>query len=266
MRKILRIHKIKHFILKNIFKLLKYEFEAYIPNSAGKAGLINKLIKINIKDTNRNLALISEQFTEMSIVNLDDLIVDEDIRKKLNELFNLYQSDKNLHGYDKIYSNIFKDLTTSPTILEIGIGSTNINVASNMGKKGTPGGSLRAFSSFFENSEIYGADIDKDILFQEKNIFTFYIDQNQLDTYDNQVINNKEFDLIIDDGLHMQSANLNTLIFAFERLKKNGILIIEDVPFSALDTWKVVFNLIQEPYTMKTIKCLDNYVVMLKNR
>ena len=108
MRKLLRMQKIKHFILKNIFKILKYEFEAYIPNSAGKASLINKLIKINIKDTNRNLALISEQFTEMSIVNLDDLIVDEDIRKKLNDLFNLHQSDKNLHGYDKIYSSIFR--------------------------------------------------------------------------------------------------------------------------------------------------------------
>ncbi len=260
------MHKIKNFILKNFFKFLKYDFEAFIPNSAGKAGVLNQLIKINIKDTNLNLAVISEWFTVMNINNLEDLIVDKDIQKKLNELFNLHQSDKNLHGYDKIYSNIFQGLTTSPTILEIGIGSTNANIASNMGKKGTPGASLRAFSSFFPNSEIYGADIDKDILFQEKNISTFYIDQNQLDTYDNQVIDNKKFDLIIDDGLHMQSANLNTLIFALKRLNKNGVLLIEDIPISAIDTWKVVFNIVQDPYAMKAIKCVDNYVVLLTKK
>ena len=37
-------------------------------------------------------------------------------------------------------------------------------------------------------------------------------------------IENKHFDLIIDDGLHMQSANLNTIRFALQKLKLGGLL------------------------------------------
>jgi hypothetical protein len=130
-----------------------------------------------------------------------------------------------------------------------------------MGKRGVPGASLRAFADLFPDSQIYGADIDKDILFQENNISTFYLDQNQLSTYDNPIIENKKFDLIIDDGVHMQSANLNSLLFSLERLTNNGVLVVEDIPYSALDTWKIVINLIREPFSMRIIKCIDNYVI-----
>ena len=44
----------------------------------------------------------------------------------------------------------------------------------------------------------------------------FYLDQNNIESYNNKIIDQKYFDLIIDDGLHMQSANLNTLFFSLE--------------------------------------------------
>ena len=42
---------------------------------------------------------------------------------------------------------------------------------------GKPGASLRVWRDYFPNAIIYGADIDKDILFAEERIKTFYIDQ-----------------------------------------------------------------------------------------
>ena len=61
-------------------------------------------------------------------------------------------------------------------------------------------------------------------------------------------IENKHFDLIIDDGLHMQSANLNTIRFALQKLKLGGLLVIEDIPTSALGTWKIINNLVKKPF------------------
>ena len=260
------IQKIKHYFYRNIFRLLKYDFEAFIPNSAGRERTINKLIKINITNSISNLALISDRFQEIEVSHfkeLKELKTDKSFQDNLNKLFTLYGSDKNEHGYDILYSNILSKISPTPQILEIGMGSVNNNIPSNMGKKGFPGASLRAFADLFPDSQIYGADIDKDILFQDNNINTFYLDQNQLSTYDNPVIENKKFDLIIDDGLHMQSANLNSLLFSLERLTNNGILVVEDIPFSALDTWKIVINLIRKPFSMKIIKCIDNYAITL---
>tara|TARA_Y100000389_G_C17447994_1_gene512830 strand:- start:1668 stop:2465 length:798 start_codon:yes stop_codon:yes gene_type:complete len=258
------IQKIKHYLYKNVFKLLKYDFETFIPNSAGRKKTINKLIKININNSILNLALISDRFQEIEVSHfkeLKDLKIDKSFQDNLNKLFSLYGSDKNKHGYDKLYSNILSMISPTPKILEIGMGSVNSNIPSNMGKRGVPGASLRAFADLFPDSQIYGADIDKDILFQENNISTFYLDQNQLSTYDNPIIENKKFDLIIDDGVHMQSANLNSLLFSLERLTNNGVLVVEDIPHSALDTWKIVINLIREPFSMRIIKCIDNYVI-----
>lgn len=39
----------------------------------------------------------------------------------------------------------------------------------------------------------------------------------------------QNFDIIIDDGLHTTNANINLFINSFNKLKKNGIYIIEDV-------------------------------------
>ena len=43
-----------------------------------------------------------------------------------------------------------------------------------MNINGKPGASLRAWRDYFENALIYGADIDKNILFKENRINTFF--------------------------------------------------------------------------------------------
>jgi len=47
-----------------------------------------------------------------------------------------------------------------------------------MGINYKPGSSLRVWKDYFKNAEIYGADLDKTILFNnEDKIHTFYVDQ-----------------------------------------------------------------------------------------
>ena len=42
-------------------------------------------------------------------------------------------------------------------------------------------------------------------------------------------INRSNFDIIVDDALHSYDANINFFLNSFDKLKKHGIYIIEDV-------------------------------------
>jgi len=116
-------------------------------------------------------------------------------------------------------------------VFECGIGSNNPNIESNMTSGGKPGASLRVWKDYFTNAEIYGADVDKDILFTEDRIKTFEVDQTKKDSIEKmwQQINKRDFDIIIDDGLHNYEAGITLFENSFEKLRKNGIYIIEDV-------------------------------------
>ena len=46
-----------------------------------------------------------------------------------------------------------------------------------MTANGKPGASLRVWRDFFPNAKIYGGDIDKETLFIEDRISTYYVDQ-----------------------------------------------------------------------------------------
>lgn len=96
---------------------------------------------------------------------------------------------------------------------------------------GKPGASLRVWKDYFANAEIYGADVDKNILFTEDRIKTFEVDQTKKDSVEKmwQQINKRDFDIIIDDGLHNYEAGITLFENSFEKLRKNGIYIIEDV-------------------------------------
>ena len=101
----------------------------------------------------------------------------------LDSLFKKYKSDKSIkHDYHKIYASYIKD-ENKFTLIEIGIGSNNLDVISNMSSSGFPGASLYAFSEAYPNSTIVGCDVDKRILFNEGNIQTYYLDQNDYTSY-----------------------------------------------------------------------------------
>ena len=67
-----------------------------------------------------------------------------------------------------------------------------------------PGASLRVWRDFFPNANIYGADVDKKILFSDNRIYTFYVDQFNPQSIQEmwKNVDQDNFDLIIDDGAH----------------------------------------------------------------
>jgi len=164
--------------------------------------------------------------------------VNSSTNQKLTELMNYYGSDKggknNHHNYSDYYSELFFNQRTKvKNFLEIGLGTNDISMASNMGKEGVPLASLKAWRDYFENANIYGADIDKNILKNDTRIKTFFVDQTKPEIIKLmfEKIGVSEFDIILEDGLHEYNANICFFENSIEFLTDGGIYIIEDVYF-----------------------------------
>ena len=157
---------------------------------------------------------------------------------KLTELMNFYGSDKggrnNHHNYSEYYSELFfNERKNIKNFLEIGLGTNDVNMLSNMGEKGVPLASLKAWRDYFENAIIYGADIDKKILKNHERIKTYFVDQTDPKTIELlfKNIGISDFDVILDDGLHEYNANICLFENSIKFLSNSGIYIIEDVYF-----------------------------------
>ena len=156
--------------------------------------------------------------------------------QELKKLMDFYGSDKggknNQHNFAQYYSDIFNNKKEKvKNFLEIGLGSNNLDVPSNMGIDGKPLASLRAWRDYFIYGNIYGADIDKNILQNEERIKTFYVDQTN-PTSIKEMFKNigiSKFDIILEDGLHEFNANICFFENSIEYLTDDGVYIIEDV-------------------------------------
>lgn len=116
------------------------------------------------------------------------------------------------------------------SMFECGIGTTNQNIESNMGIKGTHGASLYMWRTLFPNAHIYGADIDENILFEDERISTFKVDQ--LDAASVESLSKSlpsTLDIIVDDGLHKAEAAISLFKGLFNNLRPGGVYVIEDV-------------------------------------
>ena len=100
-----------------------------------------------------------------------------------------------------------------------------------MGSLGHPGASLRVWRDYFPNAIIYGGDIDENILFTEERIKTFFIDQLDPTSIKSfwEKVDSKDFDFIVDDGLHTFEAGITLFKNSIFKLSKTGIYVIEDV-------------------------------------
>lgn len=173
------------------------------------------------------------------------------VNNQLENLCDKYQCDKGFadisnrilhnnympHTYTDFYENLFNHNKNSvKKIFEFGIGTNNPSIPSSMGEKFKPGASLRVWRDYFVNATIFGADIDRDILFEDNRIKTFYVDQLKLETFNKMwnEVNDDGFDIIIDDGLHTLVAGINTFEQSYKKLNENGLYIIEDVDFCIL--------------------------------
>jgi hypothetical protein len=152
-------------------------------------------------------------------------------------------SDKALfrHNYTTIYSALLKDRQNETLrIFELGLGSANPDMPFNMAFLGYPGASLRAWKKIFPSGVIYGADIDRSILFQEDRIKTFYCDQldpaSIRDLWMQPELQDG-MDIIIDDAYHTFDANVSFLENSLDRLRPGGLYIVEDIELKCFDGW-----------------------------
>ena len=170
----------------------------------------------------------------------------------LGELFFKYGSDKSTHhDYHEVYSALL-NRNEPLRILEIGLGTNNLAIQSNMGLNGRPGASLRAFRDWAPNADVLGADVDRGILFQDERISTFFVDQTDagsLKMLASEVGSN--FDLIIDDGLHLPHANFNTIEALLPLLKPGGTMVIEDIDPIHLHYWHVASAILKDTRLLK---------------
>jgi hypothetical protein len=187
--------------------------------------------------------------------------------KTLRQLIDIYGSDKNINEYTPIYQSIFSPLRDKDiNLLEIGIGTLIADAPSSMvGYGGTqykPGASLRAFRDFFNHGNIYGADIQSDCMFEEERIKTFLVDSTNEYQCDS-ALGDLKFDIIIDDGLHLAEAQIQTFKNLWHRLNPGGYYFIEDIAKQnpLYEQWRVIFSNIEcEKWTNE----FGNIIVFLK--
>ena len=252
----------KHGIEKYFYK----NFKLYAPSVAGDSNLKGRHTIETIKLIFPLILKLLLTFKiKPKIINANSFYKNKDEIKKLKKLFDFYGSDKaKIHNYHLIYSSIFSKKIKVKKILEIGLGTDNENLLSNMGKQGKPGASLKAFRDYFKNSKIYGADIDKNILFSDLKIKTSFVDQTNQKSMD--LLFKKfggNFDLIIDDGMHSPLANMIFLITSIKHLKKGGCLVIEDISPNSLTIWKIISIMMNPKFKNILIKSKTSYVFIL---
>lgn len=176
---------------------------------------------------------------------------------ELDDLCDLHGSDKGSatrgphpfpwepHTYTELYEFFLAPRRhATRRLLEVGIGTNDPGVPSNMSNSGRPGASLRMWRDYLPNAEIFGADIDERVLFTEDRIRTGRMDQTDpasIRAFFSSV-GDIDFDVIIDDGLHKFNANRTLFENAFSRLAPGGIYFIEDCARSTVHALLDYFN------------------------
>ncbi len=230
-------------------------FPLYLPNSAGcyqdKARLTLETINRVFPSLNSFVQFVQNKISVVK--NIEEFSLSSRSKSSailLKQLLDKYGSDKaNRHNYHHLYGGILRDPQSIQNIFEIGLGTNNTDVVSNMGPYGRPGASLRAFRDYCPNAFVYGADVDKGVLFHDERIKTFFVDQTNPSTFDDLLskLPNK-FDLVIDDGLHSPDANISSLEFGLKIVKIGGWVVIEDIGSEAITFWQVVSALLPNNY------------------
>ncbi len=144
----------------------------------------------------------------------------------LTRLAKVYKTDKwGYHFYTPIYTSQFQSLRHKPIkLLEIGVGG--------YAKPHHGGDSLRMWKRYFYKGTIIGIDLYDKSDIQENRLKIYQGDQS--DTTFLASLHAKEgpFDIIIDDGSHIQSHIIASFEALFPLLPPGGIYVIEDTQTS----------------------------------
>ena len=147
-------------------------------------------------------------------------------RHNLNHLAVLFGTDKyGRHFYTPHYHRHFGSIRHRRlTVLEIGIGGYNDP------RRG--GESLRMWKAYFRKSQIHGLDIHDKRYHTERRITTHQASQVDGPFLRALSQNVGGFDIVIDDGSHINQHVIETFEILFPLLKPDGIYAIEDLQSS----------------------------------
>jgi hypothetical protein len=169
--------------------------------------------------------------------------VDLTATTKMCRVMTHYGSDKGCvhHNYTMIYAPLLGTLQDRPlNIFELGLGTNAAELKSSMGVLGSPGASLRGWRDLFPRARIYGAYIDRNILFESERIKTYYcdqLDQTAIRELWEQPDLGCGMDILIEDGLHTLEANISFLEGSLAAVRPDGYYIIEDIKSSLTPEW-----------------------------
>ena len=135
----------------------------------------------------------------------------------------MHGTDKGFtHNFDAVYESHFECLRDLPIrILEIGIGGYQV--------PGAGGESLRMWAEYFHSANIYGIDVFSKTHVDSERIKTFKGNQEDKDFLEKVDRLVGPFDIVIDDGSHLQIGIRTAFQVFFPSLNPGGIYIIEDI-------------------------------------
>jgi hypothetical protein len=131
------------------------------------------------------------------------------------------------HNYTFFYNLLFNNFRE----YKINIFEIDVSVPSCVG-------SLLGWKEYFINSKIFSADIDNNYLYNDEQITSYYVDQENKESIQQlwKNMENIKFDLIIDNGLDTYTSNYLFYVNSIQNLNTYGIYIIEDVHLFFIDT------------------------------
>lgn len=184
-----------------------------------------------------------------------------------SDAFQKHGSDKSTtHDYHKLYATLLHARNAVRRLVEIGIGTNNPTIMSNMGKHAAPGASLRAFEALLPVADVIGADIDASILFQSGRVRCVRCDQTSDDGFNDLklALNGEPVDVLIDDGLHAVNANLRSLLFGLDVVRPGGHVVIEDIPDRLGWFWKMLIPMFARRHECHLVRCRSALVFVLR--
>jgi hypothetical protein len=210
-----------------LYRVLRFDNRPFIwPNQSWNPHPTNAIIRNNFE----LIKYINKDKTMLAGVNLE-------VPTDLCNLMGKHGSDKgsndisnSWHNYTVLYNKLFENFKDKKiNLFELGI---------------LRGASLRGWSDYFINGNIFGGDIDTKTFLNENRIRSFYCDQGNKESISMLWKNlPEEFEVIIDDGNHELYANICFFENSIHKLKSGGYFIVEDIRNMHYDSFKnIIIN------------------------
>ncbi len=162
---------------------------------------------------------------------------------RLANLLDFYGSNKaSKHDYQFPLSFAF-NVAPAGALVEFGIAASSTHGPEDgpIGPDEYIGASLRAAADLGRFTNVIGADHDPRFLIRSEHFTSIRVDQYDIESLrvcmqQADAMSPSGIAVVIDDGAHTHDSILNTVVVAFPHLKKGGVMIVEDLDRSTLQT------------------------------